>query len=425
MESNLDVEPQVAQTAPSEDILDHYLREIRDTPLLTGEDQSWLCEQMEQAEQTFREAITRIPETARRVVALWKERREAGRVSGALSRFHRDGSGRNWSRVIDRKLARVERDLTRLEQLREEGASRSALREARDELASHLAEAEIALPYLISILESDWSASAAREAGGRAQLDKRLAAAREGLAALTDSKNRFITHNLRLVIRCAKNYRNRGVPFTDLIQEGNTGLIRAVEKFDHRRGYKFSTYAVWWIEQALVRAVAGDSRVVRVPSPIVDQQRKLKRLEESMRSFTAEPSDFELASRLGSTPEEVDDLRRSFSNELSCQAPIGGTDALTVEETLTDGEPEEFGAELDQQALERRCRELLPTLPERERSVIEWRFGLGGATPHTLAEIGQKLGVSRERVRQIEREALAQLSGQPLARQLAGELSLH
>ena len=419
----------VAIPAPalvSEDILDNYLREIRDTPLLSGDEQVRLCEQMEAAEQQFREAVVGIPETARQIVALWHERKEAGRVTGALCRYHRDGSGKNWSRVVDRELAQVEKGLADLEAARRQKGTRSLQTETRGRIAHHLERAEIAMPLLINTLEKALAPSAAAETGGKVRFEKLRRGASEGLAALTDSKNLFITHNLRLVIRCAKNYRNRGVPFLDLIQEGNAGLIRAVEKFDHRRGYKFSTYAVWWVEQALVRAVAGDSRLVRIPSPIIDQQRKLKRLEESLRAQNGhEPTDFELASHLATTVEEIDDLRRSFVGELSCQAPIGGTESLTVEETLAAEEPEDRGAEYDRNALRKRFRELMPTLPDRERLVIECRFGLEGRPAHTLAEIGKKLGVSRERVRQIEREALAHLSQEALAQQMASELDFH
>lgn len=200
--------PTPAPLIASEDILDSYLREIRDTPLLSGPEQRRLCEQMESAERRFREAIVSIPATARHVVALWRERRESGRVSGALSRFHRDGSGRNWSRVIDEKLGVVERDLAELADLHAARAPREALLALRDTLACHLEEAEIALPCLIGLIEPLEQASTREtiaEAGGRVLFSRRLGAARDGLAALTDSKNRFITHNLRLVIRCAKS----------------------------------------------------------------------------------------------------------------------------------------------------------------------------------------------------------------------------
>jgi RNA polymerase primary sigma factor len=408
------------------DILERYLREIRDTPVLSSGEQVALCEAMEQAEDALRGALAEIPETARQVIAHWKDRQAKGLVTGALSRFHRDGSGRNWTRVIDDRLAELEATLDRLETKLAQRAPRRELDALREELADRLRAADVALPLLITVFESLPEQASAREAGGTRRLERRLAEASEALARLSDSKNRFITHNLRLVIRCAKNYRNQGIPFLDLIQEGNAGLIRAVEKFDHRRGYKFSTYAVWWIEQALVRAVANDARVVRVPSPIIDQQRKLKRLEQELRAVRdTEPTDLELAERLSTSVAEIDALRRSLGSEVSSQAPIGGTDALTIEETLSDTDLDEFDLPIDRERLRIGLEGLLQSLPERERMVIEWRFGLAGRSPLTLAEIGARLDVSRERVRQIEKQALASLSELQLAQQMAEELDLH
>jgi len=409
----------------AQDPLESYLREIRDTPVLSTAEQNRLCEQMETAEQALREAMAAIPETTRQVVALWQSRRAAGLVTGALSRHHRDGSGRNWSRIIDERLTGAE---AALEQLERRIAARAPQRERnalRQRLAERLLEAEIALPRLITILEGLRRNASATETGGPKRLARLLAEADEALARLSDSKNRFITHNLRLVIRCAKNYRNQDIPFLDLIQEGNAGLIRAVEKFDHRRGYKFSTYAVWWIEQALVRAVANGSRVVRVPSPLLDLQRKLRRLEQDLRvSVSEEPSDLELAARLSTRVDEIDELRRSLSPEVSCQSPVGGTESLTVEETLSDSDSDDFSEPLDREALRKGFERLLDSLSERERQVIEWRFGLAGRPPLTLSDIGERLDVSRERVRQIEKQALASLRDLSPAQQMAQELEL-
>ena len=420
------IEIPVRDPAGNGDILESYLREIRNTPVLSSLEQNAICEEMERAESALREALGAIPETTRQIISVWRDRKAKGLVTGALSQLHRDGSGRNWGEVIDAKLGAAERTLATLEQRLAARAPRSELEALRREIAGGILEAQIALPQLISILETLPAEASPREVGGAKRLESLLAAAHEALARLSDSKNRFITHNLRLVIRCAKAYRNQGIPFLDLIQEGNAGLIRAVEKFDHRRGYKFSTYAVWWIEQALVRAVANGARVVRVPSPLIDQQRKLKRLEQQLRgSLAEEPSPHELAARFSSSVAEIDDLRRSLSGEISCQAPVGGTDSLTLEETLSDSEIEDFSAALDRHKLRLAFRSLLRALPERERSVIEWRFGLGGRRPHTLAEIGERLQVSRERVRQIEKHALAIMAEQELAREMATELDLH
>ncbi len=411
--------------APSPEILDTYLEDVRDTPVLSRDMQRELCESMIEAETAMREELTRVPETARQVVLQWRDRQERGLVSGALSHFHRDGSGTNWSREIDSKLTFVQEALARFERARKRRASARRLEDLRTELSRRLADAHIALPTLISILERLPQVADPAEVGGAARQREILGAAHEALAQLTDSKNRFITHNLRLVIRCAKSYRGQGVPFTDLIQEGNLGLIRAVEKFDYSRGYTFSTYAVWWIEQALVRAVANDSRVVRLPSPVLDQQRKMKQAERHIRlSADAEPSDATLAEAVAESPTEIDDLRRSINTEVSTEALIGSAEAITVGETLVSPDEGEPFEDFDRDALRRRIRSMLPSLAQRDRQVIEWRYGLRDGKPQTLAEIGRKIGVSRERVRQIEKQALAGLQENAVAREIAEEIGL-
>ena len=250
-----------------------------------------------------------------------------------------------------------------------------------------------------------------------------LGRAIEYRAQLTDSKNLFISHNLRLVIRCAKNYRHQNVPFLDLIQEGNIGLIRAVEKFDYRRGYKFSTYAIWWIEQSLVRSLMNDSRTVRVPSPLIDQRRKLKHIEGSQRAMSAaEPTAMDLIEKLGIDLNDSDDLRRSLSAEVSTQALIGQTENLTIEETLAKEDGEEIIESIENHSLRQHFRQIIPTLPDREQRVIKARFGLSGDAPRSLNDIGMELGVSRERVRQIERHALEHLRENQMAQSIAVEV---
>lgn len=409
-------------TAPVErEILQSYLDDIYDTPVLETEEQNDLFRGMENAEAGLRAELATVPGTARKLVERWHDRRAHGRVTGALSRWHRDGSQKNVNRRIDTALRRVEASLVELDGLSARAKTK------REKLAKTLAEqveaAEIALPVLLEILDELNALRAASPRSMRAAERRALDRANEFHARLTDSKNRFITHNLRLVITCAKGFRNRGVPFLDLIQEGNVGLIRAVEKFDFRRGYKFSTYAIWWIEQALVRAVANDSRTIRVPSPVLDQQRKLRRLETSLRPVqSSEPTIGALAEQLGLDTSETDDLRRSFNPEISSQVPVAGTDDLTVEDTLATEPIEDPDADLDNAALTRRLDELLPSLDERAREVVEARFGLAGRQAMSLAQIGKQLGVSRERVRQIERRALDLLRESEIAQELGREL---
>lgn len=410
-------------TNADREILQDYLDDIFDTPVLPTQEQVELFQAMGTAEEGLRDALAKIPATAGHLVALWRERQAKGRVTGALSRYHRDEGKRNLNQVVDQALTEMDDAWVHVEKLAGRArTSKRAMKTATDTLAKRIADAEIALPILLDIHES--LAQNQEQFGSEDDsVLEALQAANENRARLTDSKNRFISHNLRLVVRCAKGFRNRGVPFLDLIQEGNVGLIRAVEKFDYTRGYKFSTYAIWWIEQALVRAVANDSRTVRVPSPVIDQQRKLRQAEGPLRASSAvEPTPIMVSEALGLSIEETDALRRSFSPEISTQNAVLGSEDLTVEDTLVSDEDYDCTADLDREAMQERLRLVIPMLDDRERIVIESRYGLEGSPAMTLAQIGARLGVSRERVRQIERKALDRLRQNQIAQTLAAEI---
>ncbi len=406
-------------TRSDRDLLQDYLDDIVDLSVLEPEHQIRLLEVMESAEQSLRESIAEIPETAQILLDRWNERRRGGLVTGSMSRWHRDGSGRDVNEMIDGAFSQIESMLAE-SHVRKGKRTKSAQAAQTDRLGQAVMDAEVNLPLLLEVLETLEDSTTLRSSdAAKDALERAL----ESRAQLTDSKNRFISHNLRLVIRCAKNYRNQGIPFLDLIQEGNIGLIRAVEKFDYRRGYKFSTYAIWWIEQALNRCVANDARTVRIPSPLIDQRRKLKQIEAHQRGVSAsEPTPMELIERLGVDAHDVDDLRRSLSPEVSTQALVGRTESLTVEDMLVAEESNEPGDDFDTRALGRRIRQIIPMLGERERRVIEARFGLSDDQPRTLNDIGRELGVSRERVRQIERQALAQLRESQDAQSIASEM---
>ena len=410
------------RVASEREILQSYLDDIFDTPVLGQAEQRDLLERMEQAEAGLRESLASIPQTARCLIARWQERIAQGHVTGALSRRHRDDHDHDLNRIVDAALSAIEAALARFETDRRRRATRK-MRASLDELARLVLEADIALPVLLEIhaeLSGRRDDAVLDEMEG---LREQLMRADEERARLSDSKNRFISHNLRLVVRCAKNYRGRGVPFLDLIQEGNVGLIRAVEKFDYRRGYKFSTYAVWWIEQALVRAVATYGRDVRLPSPILDQQRQLKRIEEKLRPIRdSEPTAAEMANGLGLNEREAMDLVASLAPEVSMQTPVRGTDDRAVEDTLTTDSPVEPYGALDAETVRFEIQGQLDALDPREREVLIARFGLDDSGGRTLAQIGAALGVSRERVRQIEIHALAQLRAFESLRDLASEV---
>jgi len=410
--------------------LSAYFQDIAAIPTLTREEEGLLAKELEAATREVHERMRSIPLVARMAVETWEELREAGRVTGKMSEAFGSGSeaGAELTAQVDRALAAAARLLPRHAAARAAGDERRATGLVR-QIARRLGEADLSLQLfarfrgrLLEVRRRVKRGAGLEEETGLSR-DEFLAAVaqvEDAWERMSRAKGTFIRHNLKLVVAIAKDYRNMGIAFQDLIQEGNLGLIRAVEKFDYRRGHKFSTYALWWIRQALIRAIQNHSRTIRIPSHVHDTLLRYQRASVVLEGrLGRRPTPDEIADHVGLEAAQAEDLEGMIREPVSLEAEIRGTDSKKVIDVVHDPAVGSPVTTLDGQRLERAALDSIQALSERERNILRWRFGLHGEPDHTLEEIGARLGLSRERVRQIEARALAKLRASAQGERLA------
>ena len=411
-------------------VLRPYFREIGRLETLSSEREIALAKAVDDYTRAMRREILGIPLAARFMVGRWSELRSANHVTAKLSGLPPDRRPPDASARMDAALQRVAILLDRRDKLHGDGGrppSSEKLARIDQEMQRILIGADLSSSLFDEILrtlreremllaqtESSWEACIAtseQEIGlPPAEFRERMGRIQRAESRLHEARNELVQRNLKLVVKVAKEFRGLGLSFPDLVQEGNLGVFHAVGKFDHRKGFKFSTYAVWWIRQAIIRAIQQHSRTIRLPSHVYDRARHFRQTRERLSTELGHtPTPRELAEELEIAEKQVEMLMRIDQWPASLDAPVHPAENESLGDLLEDPKVLDPVEELHQAWLTQEVESLLLGLSPRERDVLSWKFGLVGERGLTLQEIADRLGLSRERVRQIQVAAIRKL----------------
>jgi RNA polymerase primary sigma factor len=380
----------------AEDLVTAYFQSMGNISILTKDEETQLAKTIEEGEEIIEEIITALP--------LYKK------IEASLNGKEQEDSN-NSEKALNMSLNILDNLMMKIETAGRRIARHGTLKDLKKLIKEKRRNGTdpIKLDTLAKEVQAEYKQVESEVGTKIDELKTKYARISKAKQLIGEAKNELITQNLRLVVNIAKNYSGKGLSLLDLIQEGNIGLMKAVNKFDYKKGFKFSTYATWWIKQAINRAVVDKTRTIRVPVHMVEFYNRVNKVSKKLtQQFWREPSKEEIAQELGVSPGKVETLFRAIQTPIALQSPIGDEHS-TIEDFIDDKNASSPYFNAEQNDITEKILKILHTLHPKEELVIKMRFGIGFDRDHTLEEVGKYLSITRERVRQIEVKALRKL----------------